>query len=574
MQTLATHTQSRRLTIHPAMIYDIIARQSGTLSKAIMEGVMNSADAGATRCDVTITDTEYFVTDDGKGFRDQDEIVSFFETFGTPHAAGDATFGRYRIGRGQGFSFGVNQWLTGCFDMRVDIKGRGLDYDLAVHPEPIFEGCCINVALYDRLSPGDLAATIREVRSLCEWMPIPVYVNGALISKSLVDHKWDIETDDYVIKRQSTGGIKVYNIGAFVRAYSPYDFGGFNGIVISKRQLQVNFARNDVLASQCSIFREIKEKLRELSGVERKSGKRLSDDDRAAILREIFEGGDIPDDFMGARIFPAFPSRYVSLRDIRSAGKVCLVSPLHDQRIADRIKAENRGDLVLLRAGITSWVGVDADDIAGFALALTAIIDRWHQQACGRSSMGKVISAVTFDEASKGMKSTFDTIPPSKVSKAQALALETIHRHLPGLVKMLDEHGIKTSTRACSLGSSTTAMAWTDGATRITFDKDYLNRCITSLGGFQALIGTALHELMHSDANEDDHVHDEDFYRSFHDMIEAPLFSVALKAAVYFARQAMRNEDVSLKIARSKLARELDELFNLNERLSESALVA
>lgn len=160
MQALATHTQSRRLTIHPAMIYDVIARQSGTVSKAIMEGVMNSGDAGATRCDVTITDTEYFVTDDGKGFRDQAEIVSFFETFGTPHSEGDATFGRYRIGRGQGFSFGVNQWLTGCFDMRVDIKGRGLDYDLSVHPEPIFDGCCINVTLYDRLSPGDLAATI------------------------------------------------------------------------------------------------------------------------------------------------------------------------------------------------------------------------------------------------------------------------------------------------------------------------------------------------------------------------------------------------------------------------------
>jgi hypothetical protein len=43
---------------HNKLLLDVIRRQAGTLSKAILEGVMNAVDAGATRCDISIDETE------------------------------------------------------------------------------------------------------------------------------------------------------------------------------------------------------------------------------------------------------------------------------------------------------------------------------------------------------------------------------------------------------------------------------------------------------------------------------------------------------------------------------------
>jgi hypothetical protein len=45
-------TERRGLRMHPRLLWDVITRQSGTIGKAILEGVMNSIDAGATKCEI------------------------------------------------------------------------------------------------------------------------------------------------------------------------------------------------------------------------------------------------------------------------------------------------------------------------------------------------------------------------------------------------------------------------------------------------------------------------------------------------------------------------------------------
>ena len=121
--------QVRKLKLHPHIIFDIIQRQAGSLQKALLEGVMNSIDAGATSCAVTLAKDAFTVSDDGRGFASQDEINQFFETFGTPHEGNDPDrFGTFRIGRGQMMAFGVVQYDSGPFTMCVDIRGRGVDY--------------------------------------------------------------------------------------------------------------------------------------------------------------------------------------------------------------------------------------------------------------------------------------------------------------------------------------------------------------------------------------------------------------------------------------------------------------
>lgn len=557
---METNTQSRRLTIHPAMIFDIIQRQSGTLGKAILEGVMNSVDAGATRCDIKLTEGAYQISDDGKGFRDQDEIVSFFETFGTPHEEGDATFGRYRMGRGQGFSFGINQWQTGAFDMRVDIKGRGLDYDLNVNTGNPVPGCKIDVTLYQPMAPGELLSAIREVKGLCEWMPIPVYLNDTLISKSISDENWDVETDDYVIKRKSNGGIKLYNIGAFVKNCSPYDFGGFNGIVISKRQLQVNFARNDVLVNQCPIYKEIRETLRKLGGVTRKSN-RLTNDDRAAMLRAAYETGEATKEFIKQKVIPAYPSRYVSISNIFD--NVVVVSEHDDQRLAERAKNQSRDSTIFLKAEVMSWIGIDPDDYAGLAEALEIIRDNASVASWGYARSRK-INVKPLSSVTKGMSASYTAIPYSDQTRVERLALRALKRAVGDVALVMRSMGTEHRLRDCLLGESTSALAWTDGVTRITFDRKHLGQCIKSVSGFQSLVGIIVHEMLHTESDEQSHIHDEDFYREFHDlMLDPRLMSGALGAAVLFARSVMSLSDLGAREVSAQLSKELDSLFGI-----------
>src|ERR1700692_2131939 len=104
---MAEKQQRRSLKVHPAILHSVIGAQSGTLGKALLEAIMNSHDSSSAECKVTLTKTSFEVRDDGRGFQSEKEIEDWFETFGTPHAEGDAEFGRFRVGRGQLLNFGI-----------------------------------------------------------------------------------------------------------------------------------------------------------------------------------------------------------------------------------------------------------------------------------------------------------------------------------------------------------------------------------------------------------------------------------------------------------------------------------
>ena len=64
-------TQRRHLNMHPKLLLDVIKRQAGTLHKAVLEGIMNGIEAGATRVDIAYVakpKPTLRITDNGKGF--------------------------------------------------------------------------------------------------------------------------------------------------------------------------------------------------------------------------------------------------------------------------------------------------------------------------------------------------------------------------------------------------------------------------------------------------------------------------------------------------------------------------
>jgi Histidine kinase-, DNA gyrase B-, and HSP90-like ATPase len=238
--------EKRAFRMHPRLLWDVITRQAGTLSKAGLELVMNSIDAGATHCDVTLTPTRVMVVDDGKGFVGREEIEKFFETFGQPHEEGDATYGRFRMGRGQAFAFGRSKFFSNDHLMDVDIKPQenavasdGLNYQLTTLNKPV-KGCRVEIDLYDKLLPSQVDAMVRELSSYVKFAQIPVSINGTVVNTLPKDKKWTMETDDAYFDLKDTGTLQLYSLGVLVRDYPASRFGA-GGTVVSKKTMDLKF---------------------------------------------------------------------------------------------------------------------------------------------------------------------------------------------------------------------------------------------------------------------------------------------------------------------------------------------
>lgn len=308
--------------------------QAGTPEKALLEAIMNAVDAGATVCDITVHERGYVVKDDGRGFQGRTEIDQFFETFGTPHKEGDACYGKYRMGRGQLFAFSTTVWLSSTFSMAVDIKNRGLNYDLYSNM-PNTPGCTITGTWYEPIDMIEVIRIIHDLSQLAQWMHIPVLINGKKINKSVSEYEWTKETDDAYISTKTAGGLAVYNMGALVRIYPPYQF-GLSGIIVSKSALQVNFARNEILLSQCQVWKRIRRELDKMCG-KLTQKKTLYDFERDAIATRFARGEVTFSEVAGIGLIKDVSGNRRTLRELSNAEKVCVVADQKDWTIGERV---------------------------------------------------------------------------------------------------------------------------------------------------------------------------------------------------------------------------------------------
>jgi hypothetical protein len=264
MTKVQAQAEQRKFTIDPSIIYHIISAQAGTLGKALLECVMNSIDAGATRVNITLEPDTVIIQDDGQGFRSRQEIEQWFEVFGFPHNERgsngnlERVYGQFGVGRGQLWSFASTQWRTNEFLMDVDIKTRGLVYELQTDLTSV-PGLTITGKFYEVQAPSALGATERELVELAAYAQIPVSVNGRQINKLPSELKWPYETNEAWIRLKESGDLWVYNLGVLVRKFPAHHLGS-GGTVVTKPkvELQLNMARNDILVAKCPVWKNIR----------------------------------------------------------------------------------------------------------------------------------------------------------------------------------------------------------------------------------------------------------------------------------------------------------------------------
>jgi len=249
------------------LLDDVMTKQAGTVAKAVLEGVMNSTDAGADNITVTVEEEKITITDDGSGMTEA-EINKYFKQFGLKDTdIEDKEFGKFRIGRGQLFTFGENVWQTnnnilivniGEDESNVTVNGEEYNLDtsdLGFHvaeSDNYYEGCSVEVNLYDSINVDE---TVKEVKKLTQFIPwvhnVDLTVNGEEVHQKPEnyvesDHAYfvfDPSTQVHGVMNYSSD-TQIYNQGAYIKSEN---LSKTSSLIISKNDLDVNFARNDIL---------------------------------------------------------------------------------------------------------------------------------------------------------------------------------------------------------------------------------------------------------------------------------------------------------------------------------------
>lgn len=502
--------EQRQLTVHPAILYSIIKSQAGSLSKALLEAVMNAVDAGATKCSIKLDSSSFEVKDNGKGFSSRQEILDFFETFGTPHAEGDARYGKFRMGRGQMFSFGINTWQTGHFTMVVDIKGKGLDYSLK-EEKKVTLGCHIRGQLYDAMPAYQLQDCITELKKFIQYVEIPVSVNGTVVSKKPEDQKWDLVTDDAYIKLNNSSSLAVYNLGVLVRDYGSYLLGS-GGVVVSRKQLEVNFARNDILQHSCKVWGRIREHVRTISGAKVAKKASLTDSERQFLADQLTSSADLDwknwSSLVSAYTVPTASSRHGTVKQMLDASVVVLVPPAY-KRLGERLHRAK------------AFFGVTEDTLARFN---ASDVRSMLTTLASKSPYSRDIPVIgNFEDFLKTHKAGYQTLGDQELKPFELLAIKTLRnahsRFFPQWFDKLKGADYAPVARHLWVGSSDSALAWTNGTDTIHLEQRFLSKqAKKGLNGWHRIATVLLHEYCHPEPDMDGHEHDQNFFERFEEL--------------------------------------------------------
>jgi len=519
--------ERRQFRMHKDLLWSVVQSQAGTLSKAILEGVMNSIDANSTYCKIEVNREKLSIVDDGKGFASRTEIEQFFEKFGTPHKKGDAVFGRYRMGRGQLMAFTENKWRSGNFSMTVNIRDLGLEYVLHTLPENA-PGCSIACTLYDKLEPSGVIRLLDELRGLCKYAPIPVFINGERVSQDLSTIKWTDEDEyAYYMVRDSGRSMEVYNLGVFVKEFWRGEFGAC-GMVVSKRQLEVNFARNDVLANKCEVFKHISAKLRTFAKKSASEKPRNNEAFREMQMDKMLTGSfETRDEFVEAvresKVITDYSGKHLSLegliRQVRTNGGALVSAEEHSIK-ADKVQQAKLAVVVdpktMLRARNLSLLDIIKRIESNFRTFMEGDTQATMYMLDTFAELKD--SVADLDVVGAMIDESFNIIEPAKYTKEERLVLGVLQRMSYYFVVATGQQ----ESRKLGMFESEGHDGMTDGSRMIL-----LNRKFVKIGGsagnvlkaFDSLKSLMLHEYLHDSSDSTGHGHPAEFYERFHDIL-------------------------------------------------------
>lgn len=516
---------NRKLSVSPNIIYSLIFGQAGSLAKALLECIMNSEDAGATKVDIKLTPQGLKVTDDGKGFATREDILKCFEVFGFEHTPGERVHGRFGLGRGQLWAWCSTIWSTNQFEMHVDIKNKGLDYVLkeGLKNRP---GLCIEGTFYEPQTTRDILTTERDLSMLAAYVKTPVTFNGKRINRDPLEEKWTHTTDDAYIRLSSElQTLSVFSQGVLVRSYPAYTF-GIGGVVVTRVgvELALNIARNDILQSECKVWKRIKPFLQGKADEAIKKSKALTDEQVYNLVLRFIAGEINYQELSSRRLIVDVLGKKHTLQSFlakaSSTFSVTITSVADTDAGRAAEEAHKRGHCFVLSKKTLKLFNVDSVGELMSTLETTLMRSARYLWQSTKHSLkgGEFVIVENWQEACKAANLDSVEIPQKDWTPREKCALAALSYAQNYLVYTMMKAGVSSGLRARTLrlGTSVQARAWTNSTTSVWFNRESLKQADQGLSGAVHLVNLLAHELLHDCDTSGSHVHSMEFYERFH----------------------------------------------------------
>lgn len=522
--------------LDPQIIHHIIYSQAGSIGKAIIELVMNSVDAGATAVALDISSDGFSCHDDGEGFASRDDVLRYFGRFGTPHQDGDATYGRFRLGRGQIMAHARTLWRSRRWQMAVDTREMGYHYELE-EPGDDQAGCAISGEWYEPLTSQERMSCIQEIRDLIRYTPVIVRLNGSVISRQPGLETWDAEDDCAWYRLRDEGAVSIYNQGVLVRN-DPGSQWGVGGLIVSKQPLALNVSRTEILRKTCPVWQQIARKFNAMvtaysfsRGNHRKTESRREKSARALLAGE----GNMSSLLHSEEVITLLPGkRHVTLdsfisqcayRPTTSPDNCFTIAPSGSDVPRGEQLARAKVAIVVHPVTLTRFGCYNEHEFMESLERIRANYVAWLEQDKRRGRGWDALTLIDFRTLSDAF------VDATLVVSEKTLDAET-RRAWTALRWCLTEYAAMCSGGSeyyngrvnggirfsILLGESTTADAWTDGQTYIAYNIDIVRRLKQdALCHAGLLFSLTEHEVAH-EGDSLDCGHDEAFYQRFHEI--------------------------------------------------------
>lgn len=563
-----SNAEQRDFRISNNMIYHLVFSQAGSVAKSLTELVMNSQDAGADVFSLQIDADGFRASDNGRGFKTRQEIESWFEELGFDHSdelhQQDGRFSRFGLGRAQCMAFAKTDWFTNTFVMSVDIKARGISYELKTD-QPMVAGCTIEGVWYEPMSFADLKDTLRELEELIAYAAISVEINGNIVNKKKV--KWDYETDKVFVKRRETGGLAVYNQGVLVRSYAAHQYG--SGVVVSKVPLTLNIARNDILMSACPVWKEVRTFLRADAVNSSKKKTTLSDNERQLLIDRLLAGEVLFDELKASPLLEDVTGRKWPIE--RIIDKKLTVHTSGPKLAADRVH-QSKQAFVLAKKMLESF---SVDTPEALAASLERLINSGSRPVWMAPAKVKYVPIETLIASNN---EHYVLLSDKELTKVEKVALGALNKglgHLHSAVNYARGSDRRTPRRTLYIGVSESAQAWTDGSSFVAINREFLREHVRDgFRGFTTITNVLVHELCHEQNTATGHQHGSEFYEAFHDVLcgsQSLGYGTAIRLTMaHFVSKAQKE---GLKLTRNE-ARDVDREVSIErEILGETAFI-
>lgn len=511
----SSKTEFHAFEVDASIVNDLIYRQNGTISTALRELVMNAFDANTDKVEILIWSDGFDIKDNGQGFDDEESIMRNFKRFGAPHTEGDATYGRFRIGRGQVMAFAKTTWHSKCFQMITDIATKDAGFTF-VKDAPFYKGCHVHGKFYNPLSSYDLYQAIEDVTKLVRYSPWPVFINQIQVN---VDHNvpWNYEDEKVKITFNPKGqiGINLYSQGIFVKELQIYRF-GIAADVVTKQALQLNMARNEINEND-PLWRHVYDVLRETARKRLGKKNKLTEFERLSLIDQ-FNCGDLSFvDIFKLPLLKDVRGKVSSFQTQLGKKRPWTVADDEQSSVADSISTFGNA-FVLSRSELDTWLVDSLEELIEYSqINLGDISDGNQIRFYLRLLRGVQIEP--FSNISNGIRNHYTLLLHGELSPIESAQRNALQYTLNNMCKRLEKvHGEPLNKRKVHVGTSH-AMAWTDSSTYVAINRKTLSLFENSMQGLTQLAAILLHELTHREGSMGSNGHDMAFYESFHDSV-------------------------------------------------------